>query len=295
MTAKMADRIATVLFVLIALIIVLLLAGLLGYILVKGLAVINWKFITTPPKFMQAGGGVGPQLYNSIYLLILTTIITTPVGMGAGIYLAEYAKPGRLTHFLRTSIEILSSLPSIVVGLFGLLLFVNYTGWGYTLMGGALALSIFNLPLMVRITEDAISAVPREQKEAALALGLTHWTTITKVLIPSALPGIITGTILASGRVFGEAAALLYTSGMSTPALDFSNWNPFSPDSPLNPFRPGETLAVNIWKINSEGLVPDVKEIASGASALLVLAILAFNLLARALGSFLYRKMTSVK
>lgn len=295
MRAKIIDRIATGIFTLIAAFIILLLAGLLGYILVKGLYVINWNFLTTPPKFSEAGGGVGPQLFNSIYMLILTTIITTPLGLGAGIYLAEYAKPGRLTNTIRTSIEILSSLPSIVVGLFGLLVFVNYTGWGYTLMGGALALAIFNLPLMVRITEDAISSVPREQKEAALALGLTHWATITKVLIPSALPGIITGTILASGRVFGEAAALLYTSGMSSPILDFSNWNIFSPDSPFNPFRPGETLAVNIWKINSEGLVPDAKEIASGASALLVIAILVFNILARAIGGFLYRKMTSSK
>lgn len=295
MSAKIADRIATTIFTLIALLIIFILVGLLGYILAKGLYKINWTFITTPPKFTEAGGGVGPQLFNSIYMLILTTIITTPIGLGAGIYLAEYAKPGRLTDFLRTSIEILSSLPSIVVGLFGLLVFVNYTGWGYTIMGGSLALAIFNLPLMVRISEDAINAVPREQKEAAFALGITHWTTITKVLIPSALPGIITGTILASGRVFGEAAALLYTSGMSSPILDFTNWNIFSPDSPLNPFRPGETLAVNIWKINSEGLVPDVTEIASGASALLVIAILLFNILARALGGFLYRKMTSSK
>lgn len=295
MKSQTADKIATGVFIAIALFIVSILIFLLGYILFHGLAKINWDFITSPPKFMQAGGGVGPQLFNSFYLLFLTMLITVPLGVGGGIYLAEYAKPNKITELLRNSIEILSSLPSIVVGLFGLLVFVNYTGWGYTLIGGALALTIFNLPLMVRITEDALRSVPAEQKEASLALGITRWHTIVKVLLPSALPGIITGAILTSGRVFGEAAALLFTSGMSSPILDFTNWNPFSESSPLNPFRPGETLAVNIWKINSEGLVPDAKEIANGASALLVLAVLIFNLTARWFGRFLYRRLTSSK
>jgi phosphate transport system permease protein len=295
MKSQTADKIATGVFIAIALFIVSILIFLLGYILFHGLAKINWDFITSPPKFMQAGGGVGPQLFNSFYLLFLTMLITVPLGVGGGIYLAEYAKPNKITELLRNSIEILSSLPSIVVGLFGLLVFVNYTGWGYTLIGGALALTIFNLPLMVRITEDALRSVPAEQKEASLALGITRWHTIVKVLLPSALPGIITGAILTSGRVFGEAAALLFTSGMSSPILDFTNWNPFSESSPLNPFRPGETLAVNIWKINSEGLVPDAKEIANGASALLVLAVLIFNMTARWFGRFLYRRLTSSK
>ncbi len=122
---------------------------------------------------------------------------------------------------------------------------------------------------------------------------MTHWQTITQVILPVALPGILTGTILAAGRVFGEAAALMFTAGMSSPPLDFSNWDPTSPTSPLNPFRPASTLAVHIWKINSEGIIPDAREVAAGASAVLVIAVLLFNLSARWLGRWIHRKMTS--
>ncbi|PTM58096.1 phosphate ABC transporter permease PstA [Desmospora activa] len=293
MNAKVADRIATVLFYMIALLIVGLLTGLLGFILVRGLMVIDWNFLTTPPSAVREGGGIGPQLFNSFYLLVLTMLITIPLGLGGGIYMAEYAKPNKVTSFIRLSIEVLSSLPSIVVGLFGLLVFVQYTGWGFSLAAGALALAVFNLPLMVRVVEQAIESVPREQKDASLALGITHWQTITKVMLPVALPGIVTGTILASGRVFGEAAAIMFTAGMSSPALNFSDWDPSSPASPLNPFRPASTLAVHIWKINSEGLIPDAVEVSAGASAVLVIAVLLFNLLARGLGRYIHRKMTS--
>ena len=197
-------------------------------------------------------------------------LITTPLGLGAGIYLSQYAPDNKITRSIRTSIEVLSSLPSIVVGLFGLLVFVTYTGWGYSLLSGALALSVFNLPLMVRITEEAIGTVSNDQIEASLALGISKWKTITHVILPAAIPGILTGTILASGRVFGEAAALLFTAGMTSPDLDFSNWDLSSSSSPLNPFRPAETLAVHIWKVNTEGLIPDARQVADGASAILV-------------------------
>lgn len=294
MNAKLVDRIATICFYLIAFLIVGVLLGLVGFILVRGLGRVDWEFLTQPPgSILHPGGGIGPQLFNSFYLLILTMIITVPLGLGGGIYMAEYAKPGRLTNFLRLSIEVLSSIPSIVVGLFGLLVFVQYTGWNYSLASGALALTVFNLPLMVRIVEQALQSVPLEQKEASLALGITHWQTIVKIMIPTALPGIITGTILASGRVFGEAAALLFTAGMTSPVLDFSNWDLTSPTCPWNPFRPASTLAVYIWKINSEALIPDAKEVAAGASAILVIAVLLFNLLARWLGKRLYRRLTA--
>ncbi len=146
---------------------------------------------------------------------------------------------------------------------------------------------------MVRVVEQAITSVPLEQKEASLALGVTHWQTITQVILPAALPGILTGTILAAGRVFGEAAALMFTAGMSSPPLDFGNWDPTSPTSPLHPFRPASTLAVHIWKINSEGIIPDAGEVAAGASAVLVIAVLLFNLSARWVGRWIHRKMTS--
>lgn len=293
MHAKLADRLATGLFYLIAFLIVGILVAFLGILLYRGLPMIDWKFLTTPPQTVRAGGGVGPQLYNSFYMLFLTMLLSIPLGLGGGIYMAEYAKPGRITDVIRLSIEVLSSLPSIIVGLFGLLLFVQYTGWGYSVAAGALALTVFNLPLMVRVVEQAIRAVPVEQKEASLALGVTHWQTIIRVLLPTALPGIITGFILAAGRVFGEAAALIFTAGQSSPALDFSNWDPTSPSSPLNPFRPASTLAVHIWKINSEGLMPDAREVSAGASAILVISVLLFNLLARWLGRVIHKKLTA--
>ncbi|AKP46403.1 phosphate ABC transporter permease PstA [Bacillus smithii] len=293
MKAKIADRVATVVFYIIALLLVLLLAGLLGYILLKGLSHISWHFITSPPESFQAGGGIGPQLFNSLYLLVLTMLISIPLSLGAGIYMAEYAKKNIWTNILRTVIEVLSSLPSIVVGLFGFLFFVISMGWGFSILSGALALTLFNLPLMVRVVEDSIRGVPSSQREAGLALGVSKWETIKHVLLPATLPGIITGIILASGRVFGEAAALIYTAGMSSPNLDFTNWNPFSPTSPLNPLRPAETLAVHIWKVNGEAVIPDVNAVSSGASAVLVLFILVFNVSARWIGKRIYRRMTS--
>ena len=287
---QITDRIATATLYLVAGAFVLLLVAFVGYFLYSGRSELNFKFLFTEPAFSTAGGGIGPELFNSIYLVFLSGLISVPIGIAAGIYFAEYAKPGRLTDFLRLSIETLSSLPSIVVGLFGFLVFVILTGWKFTLMGGALAVTILNLPVIARTSEDAIRSVPESIKEGSLALGATRWQTIVRVLLPSALPGIVTGIILASGRAFGEAATLLYTAGMSSPRLDFTNWNPISATSPLNPFRPAETLAVYIWKINSEGLVPDARQIADGASAVLILAVLAFNLLARFLSRLLGRR-----
>ncbi|MBP1931087.1 phosphate ABC transporter permease PstA [Ammoniphilus resinae] len=293
MNPKTTDRIATFVLYTIAFLIVSVLFGLLAYILYHGFQRIDLQFITSPPETMKAGGGIGPQLFNSLYLLVLTLIITIPLGLGGGIYLAEYAPKNKVTDAIRLSIEVLSSLPSIVVGLFGLMVFVNVMGWGFSILSGACALTVFNLPLLVRVVEESLRSVPREQKEASLAMGISHWTTIRKVLLPVALPGIITGTILASGRIFGEAAALLFTAGMSSPDLNFSDWSFTTPVSPLNPFRPAETLAVHIWKVNSEGLIPDARAVADGASAILVLTVLFFNLFARWFGRWIYKRLTA--
>lgn len=295
MKSKTADRIATGVFIAIAIIIITLLAGLFYFILINGLKHISFQFLTTPSSNILAGGGIRDQLFNSFYVLLITMIITIPLGIGGGIFMAEYARPGKITDFIRSCVEVLSSLPSIVIGMFGLLMFVNLTGWGYTILGGALAITIFNLPVMVRVTEDAIRTVPKELKEASLSLGITHWHTIKTILIPSAFPSILTGAILAAGRVFGEAAALLFTAGLSTPRLDYMDWNPFSATSPLNIFRPAETLAVHIWSVNTQGLIPDVEAVSDGSAAVLVLSVLIFNLLARAVGSLVYKKMTATK
>lgn len=295
MKSKTADKIATVVFYIVALACITLLLLFVGYILFHGRERLNIRFITSAPTFMKEGGGIGPQLFNSLYLVVLSMLITVPIGLSAGIYMAEYARPGRITNMIRFCIEALASLPSIVIGLFGLLVFVTMTGWGYTLMSGALAVAVLNLPVITRISEDAIRSVPDTVKEASLALGATHWQTIYRVIIPTALPGLVTGLIMTSGRVFGEAAALLYTAGMSSPNLNFHNLNPFHGGSPLNPFRPAETLAVYIWKVNSEGLAPDARQIADGASAILIISVFVFNIVSRFLGRALSVKFTGTK
>lgn len=291
--AKRADKIATGVLYTVSGLIVAILAFLLLYILVRGLPHVSWEFLTAPSKAYQEGGGIGIQLFNSVYLLLITMIISLPISLGAGIYLSEYAKKNWVTNVIRTSIEILSSLPSVVVGLFGFLIFVIQFGYGFSILSGALALTLFNLPLLTRNIEESLRAIHYTQREAGLALGLSRWETVTKIVVPDALPGILTGVILSSGRIFGEAAALIYTAGQSAPALDFTNLNPLSVSSPLSIFRQAETLAVHIWKINTEGTMPDGTAVSAGASAVLILAVLLFNFGARAIGKRLHKIMTS--
>lgn len=293
MKARMADKTATLVFYLVAGLIIGLLIFFVGYIFLHGTQAINWHFLTSPPENMKAGGGIGPQLFNSFYMLVLTMIFLIPVGLGAGIYMAEYTKSGIITGIIRVCIETLTSLPSIVVGLFGLLIFVNKLGWGFSLMAGAMALTVLNLPVIVRISEESIRGVQNDIKEASLALGANRWQTIVRVILPAAFPGLVTGVIITAGRVFGEAAALIFTAGQSSPILDFSNWNPSDITSPLNPFRPAATLAVHIWKINSEGLVPDVRKVADGSAAILILVVLIFNIAARWLGRKIHKKLSA--
>lgn len=293
MNSKVQNKVAIGVLYGIAGVVVLILLALVGYILVSGLPKVSWHFLTTPAKAFLKGGGIGVQLFNSFYLLILAMLISFPIALGAAIYLYEYAKDNWVTSTIRTAIEILSSLPSVVVGLFGFLFFVVKLRLGFSILSGAFALTFFNLPLLTRSIEDSLRTIDDKQREGGLALGLSRWETVTRVILPAAVPSILTGVILSAGRVFGEAAALIYTAGQSAPALNFMDWNPFNISSPLNPMRPAETLAVHIWKINSEGIMPDAKAISSGSSAVLVIAILLFNLAARYLGKRLYKRLTS--
>lgn len=293
MHAKKFDKLATGILYSIAGVIVVILTSLILYILLRGLPHVSWDFLTSKSSSYKAGGGIGIQLYNSFFLLVVTLLISVPLSTGAGIYLAEYAKKGPLTNFIRTCIEILSSLPSVVVGLFGYLIFVVQFEYGFSILSGSLALTVFNLPQMTRNVEDSLRHVHHTQREAGLALGLSRWETVLHVVIPEALPGIVTGIVLASGRIFGEAAALIYTAGQSAPALDWSNWNPLSVTSPISIFRQSETLAVHIWKVNSEGTIPDATQVSAGSAAILLVFILIFNLSARYIGKKLHAKMTS--
>lgn len=295
MNAKTRNKIATAGIYTLVSIVVIILFGILGDILVSGVPHLSWHFLSSEASSYQAGGGVRDQLFNSLYLLVLTLIISLPIALGAGIYLAEYAKDNWFTNLIRTTIEILSSLPSIVVGLFGYLLFVVQFGFGFSIISGALALTFFNLPTLTSNIEQAIEGVPQAQRDAGLALGLSNWKTIRGIVLPAALPGILTGIILSAGRIFGEAAALIYTAGQSGSTIDYSNWNPLSPTSFLNVMRPAETLAVHIWKVNTEGIIPDATIVSAATSALLIIVVILFNLGARALGNHLYRKLTAAK
>lgn len=289
MDAKKADKIATVVFYSISIFVVALLGAFIAYILYKGGSMLKPSFLFGKPKLTGAGGGIGPQLFNSFYMLIISLIITIPIGIGAGIYLAEYAKQGPLLNFIRMSLETMSSLPSIVIGMFGLLVFVNMAGWGYSILAGALSVSILNIPSMTRISENAIIAASKRVKEASLGLGATKWQTLVKLTVPTAMGEILTGIILAAGRIFGEAAAFLYTAGLSSKVLNFNTISLTGNKSAFSLFRPAETLAVHIWKLNSEGIVVDAAQIANGTAAVLIIAVLLFNIGARLLGNRLMK------
>ncbi|MBW6409808.1 phosphate ABC transporter permease PstA [Clostridium weizhouense] len=289
MNAKKADKLATIIFYIVSIFIVVLLGAFIAYILYKGGSMLKPSFLFGKPKLTGAGGGIGPQLFNSFYMLFISLIITVPIGIGAGIYLAEYAKQGALLNFIRMSLETMSSLPSIVIGMFGLLVFVNMAGWGYSILAGALSVSILNIPSMTRISENAIIAAGKKVKEASLGLGATKWQTLAKLTVPTAMGEILTGIILSAGRIFGEAAAFLYTAGLSSKTLKFNTISLTGNQSAFSLFRPAETLAVHIWKLNSEGTVVDAAQIANGTAAVLIIAVLLFNIIARLFGNKLMK------
>lgn len=291
MTPERVDKIATGILLGLAGIVGLVILSLLGYILAQGIPHISWHFLTSGAESFTAGGGIRDQLFNSLYLVVLTMLVSVPLALCTAIYLSEYAPDNRRTRLLRLAIEVLSSLPSVVVGLFGYLVFVLKFGLDFSLLAGALALTILNLPILTRSCEDALRQVPYLQRQAGLGLGMAKWRVTTKIVLPAALPGIITGAILSAGRIFGEAAALIYTAGQSAPAISYTDWNPFSPTSFLNPMRPAETLAVHIWKVNSEGLVPDARAVSNGSAAVLIITILLFNLIARYVGYRIKRRL----
>lgn len=263
---------------------ILLLIVLAAYIVIQGIRSIY------PGVFSFTRNGIGNQLFNTIYLVLIALVISTPLGVAAGVYLAEYAKQGKLTELITMSIEALSSLPSIVIGLFGYLVFILMTGMKWNLIAGALAVTIMSIPLITTTTRDALKALPPDYKSSSIGLGATRWQTMWHVLLPACVPRIVTGIILVAGRGFGEAAALMYTAGQST-VINWSNWDITSSTCALNPFRPGETLALHVWVMRTEGsLNPHSTDIANVSSAVLIILVLAFNLLARYLSRRIDRK-----
>jgi phosphate transport system permease protein len=292
-----ADKAATIVLWALGGFVLLLLGLIILHFVIASIGVMSFSFIFGDPGSNSELGGVGPLLFNSLYMLVLAMLIAVPLGLLAGIYMSEYAADNKVTSTIRFAEEAISSVPSIVVGLFGLIAFVNLTHWGFTALAGVLALTLFNLPLMARLSEQALQAVPQEERSASLALGATKWQTIRHVVLPLAIPGIVTGIILTAGRVFGEAAVLLFTAGIGTPAhYNFLNLNVFDDSSPWSPFRhTATTLSVFIWKTNSEGTyAPQIgQQIGDGASALLLATVLIFNIGSRFLGRLLTRRLTA--
>ena len=210
---KISDFVIKALINMAAGISVLLLVGILVYVFVKGIGSVNWKFLTTVTSTLNNTVGIAGNIINTLYIIVITLLIAMPVGIGSAIYLNEYAKPGRLVRAIEFTTETLSGIPSIIFGLFGMVFFGNALRLGYSILTGSLTLTLMVLPLITRNTQEALKTVPDSYRSGALGMGATKWYMIRTILLPSAMPGIITGVILAIGRIVGESAALLFTAG----------------------------------------------------------------------------------
>ncbi len=192
---------------------VALLLGIIGYVFVKGAPAVNWSFLTSVTSSLKQTTGIAGNLVNTLYIIVLTLLIATPIGVGAAIYLNEYAKAGKLVDLIEFTTETLSGIPSVIYGLFGMVFFGEALHLDYSLLRGALTLSLMVLPLVIRNTQEALRTVPDSYRSGALGMGATKWRMIRTILLPSAMPGILTGIILSVGRIVGESAALLFTAG----------------------------------------------------------------------------------
>ena len=253
---------------------VALLAGIILYVFVKGLGTVNWSFLTSVTSVLRGTVGIAGNIVNTLIIIFLTMLIATPIGVGSAIYLNEYAKPGRLVTLIEYATETLSGIPSIIFGLFGSIFFGEVLGLGFSLLTGSLTLILMVLPLITRNTQEALKTVPMTYRSGAIGLGSGKWHMIRTILIPSAMPGIITGVILAIGRIVGESAALLFTAG-SAKLL------PKTMEQLLaKPLQSGGTLTIQMYlSATSEG---DFKT-AFGIAVVLLIIVLLINLGTKAL------------
>ena len=192
---------------------ILILAGIMGYVFVRGIPHVTWAFLSTASSATKGTFGILGNIINTLYIVGITLLIATPIGIGSAVYLNEYARPGKAVRAIEFTTEVLSGIPSIIFGLFGMVFFGNTLGLGYSILTGALTLTLMILPLITRTTQEALKTVPDSYRHGALGIGATKWYMIRTILLPSAMPGILTGVILAIGRIVGESAALLFTAG----------------------------------------------------------------------------------
>ncbi len=250
---------------------VLLIAGIVIYVVWNGLDKINWEFLTTTTSVLKGTVGIAGNILNTLYIIVLTMLLATPIGVGAAIYLNEYAKPGRLVRLIELATETLSGIPSIIFGLFGMMFFGETLGLGYSILTGTLTLTLMVLPLITRNTQEALKTVPDRYRNGAIGLGAGKWYMIRTILIPSALPGVITGVILAIGRIVGESAALLYTAG-SGALLPASVQGYFD-----KIFQSGGTLTIQLYLSMSKGEY----DVAYGIALVLLVIVLTINLITK--------------
>ena len=210
---RIGDNILKVLIYLAAGVAIALLVGIMGYVFVRGLPQVSWQLLSTVQSSLKGTFGILGNIINTIYIIVITLIIAAPIGIGSAIYLNEYAKPGKLVRTIEFTTEILSGIPSIIFGLFGMVFFGMTLKLGYSVLTGSFTLTLMVLPLITRNTQEALKTVPDSYRSGALGLGATTWYMIRTILLPSAAPGILTGVILSIGRIVGESAALLFTAG----------------------------------------------------------------------------------
>ena len=248
---------------------VLLLAGIILYFFYRGLPTVSWQFLTGVTSSLKGTVGIAGNILNTLIVIILSMLIAAPIGIGAAIYLNEYARRGRLVTIIEFATETLSGIPSIIFGLFGMMFFNQTLGLGYSLLTGALTLTLMVLPLITRNTQEALKTVPDSYRNGAIGLGSGKWHMIRTILLPSAMPGIITGIILAIGRIVGESAALIFTAG-SAKALPKSLGGLFQ-----KIFQSGGTMTIQLYlSATSEGDF----ETAFGIAAVLLILVFLINL-----------------
>ncbi|TWV11171.1 phosphate ABC transporter permease PstA [Bacteroidaceae bacterium HV4-6-C5C] len=258
-----------------------ILFAILGFIIYKGIGVINWEFLTTAPTDGMTAGGIWPAIVGTFYLMVGSALFAFPVGVMSGIYMNEYAPRGWVVRFIRVMTNNLSGIPSIVFGLFGMALFVNYLGFGDSILAGSLTLGLLCVPLVIRTTEEALKAIPDNLREGSRALGATKLQTIWHVILPMAMPNVITGLILAMGRVSGETAPILFTCAAY-----------FLPKLPNSVFDQCMALPYHLYVISTSGTNMDAQlPLAYGTALVLIVIILFVNLLANALRKYFEKKV----
>ena len=278
---RTSQYVAFGLFRLLSLCVVLILFAILGFIIYKGVGVINWEFISSAPREGMTAGGIWPVIVGTFYLMVGSALFAFPIGVMSGIYMNEYAPKGKLVRFIRVMTNNLSGIPSIVFGLFGMALFVNYLGFGDSILAGSLTLGLLCVPIVIRTTEEALKAIPDTLREGSRALGATKLQTIWHVILPMAMPNVITGLILALGRVSGETAPILFTCAAY-----------FLPQLPQSVLDQCMALPYHLYVISTSGTDMEAQlPIAYGTALVLILIVLAVNLLANALRKYFEKKV----